>query len=132
MNPKSAKKKNLRHLAAWTLAWTLTTALATFGSLFLWEGNQVMTAVAIALNLGIGIGMVLANRRLVEGSDELEKKIQLEAMALTLGLTLIIGIAYSIMDSTNLIPWDAEISFLVIFMGLCYMTAIAVNTKRYR
>lgn len=132
MNVKSTKKKNLSRLAFWTISWTLTTALATFGSHFLWEGNKVMTALAIALNLGIGVGMVLANRRVLEGSDELEKKIQLEAMALTLGFTLIVGIAYSIMDSTNLIPWDAEISFLVIFMGLFYMAAIAINTKRYR
>lgn len=132
INPKTVKKKNLSRLAVWTMAWTLSTALATFGSLFLWEGNKVLTALSIVLNLAIGIGMVLANRRLLEGSDELEKKIQMEAMALTLGFTLIVGIAYSIMDSTNLIPWDAEISFLVIFMGLFYITAIAFNTRRYR
>ncbi|WP_424507903.1 hypothetical protein [Robiginitalea sp.] len=132
MNTKTAKRKNLTRLAIWTMAWTVSTALATFGSLFLWEGNKVLTALSIVLNLGIGIGMVMANRRLLEGSDELEKKIQMEAMALTLGFTLIVGIAYSIMDSTNLIPWDAEISFLVIFMALFYITAIAFNTRRYR
>jgi cyanate permease len=131
MNTKAAKKKNLSRLASWTVAWTLSTALATFGSLFLWEGNTVLTALSIVLNLGVGIGMVLANRQFIEDSDELEKKVQLEAMALTLGLTLIVGIAYSIMDSTNLIPWDAEISFLVMFMGLFYLIALVFNRKRY-
>ncbi|MDM9630145.1 hypothetical protein [Robiginitalea aurantiaca] len=131
MNTKSAKKKNISRLAVWTLAWTLSTALATFGSLFLWEGNSLLTALSIVLNLGIGIGMVLANRQFLEDCDELEKKVQLEAMALTLGFTLIVGIAYSIMDSTNLIPWDAEISFLVVFMGLFYMVALVFNRKRY-
>lgn len=132
MNPKTVRKKNLSRLAVWTVTWTLSTALATFGSLFLWEGHQVLTALSIALNIGIGIGMVMANRRLLEGSDELEKKIQMEAMALTLGLTLIVGIAYNIMDTTNIIPWDSEISFLVVFMALFYITAIAFNTRRYR
>jgi len=131
MNTKTAKKKNLSRLAIWTLAWTVSTAVATFGSHFLWEGNTALTALSILVNLGIGVGMILANRRILEGSDELEKKVQLEAMALTLGLTLIVGIAYSIMDSTNLIPWDAEISFLVIFMSLCYMIALVLNKKRY-
>ena len=131
MNTKSAKKKNISRLAVWTLAWTLSTALATFGSLFLWEGNSLLTALSIVLNLGIGIGMVLANRQFLEDCDELEKKVQLEAMALTLGFTLIVGIAYSIKDSTNLIPWDAEISFLVVFMGLFYMVALVFNRKRY-
>jgi len=131
MNTTSAKRKNLSRLAIWTMAWTISTALATFGSLFLWEGNTVFTALSILLNVGIGVGMVLANRQYLEDSDELEKKIQLESMALTLGLTLIVGIAYSIMDSTNLIPWDAEISFLVVFMGLFYMITLVFNRKRY-
>lgn len=131
MNTKTSKKKTLSRLAIWTLAWTLSTAVATFGSLFLWEGNTLLTALSVVLNLGIGVGMVLANRQFLEDSDELEKKVQLEAMALTLGLTLIVGIAYSIMDSTDLIPWDAEISFLVVFMGLFYMIALLVNRKRY-
>ena len=131
MNTKTSKKKTLSRLALWTLAWTLSTAVATFGSLFLWEGNTLLTALSVVLNLGIGVGMVLANRQFLEDSDELEKKVQLEAMALTLGLTLIVGIAYSIMDSTDLIPWDAEISFLVVFMGLFYMIALLVNRKRY-
>ena len=131
MNTKTAKRKNLSRLAIWTMAWTISTALATFGSLFLWEGNKVLTALSVLLNVGIGVGMVLANRQFLEDSDELEKKVQLEAMALTLGLTLIVGIAYSIMDSTNLIPWDAEISFLVVFMGLFYMIALLFNRKRY-
>lgn len=132
MNQKVLKKKNLGRLAGWTLAWTVSTALAAFGTKFLWDGNQTLSALAILLNLAIGIGMVLANRRLLEGSDELEKKIQLESMALTLGLTLVVGIAYSLLDTANVIPWDAEISFLVIFMGLCYLTATVVNQKRYR
>ena len=131
MDTKPARKKNLRRLALWTVGWTLTTALATFGGEFLWENNTALTALAIFLNLAIGIGMVIANRKVLEGSDELEKKIQLEAMALTLGLTLIFGIAYTMMDSTNLIPWDAEISFLVIFMSLCYMVSLLLNRKRY-
>ena len=87
--------------------------------------------MAILLNVGIGIGMILANRRLIDGLDELERKIHLESLALTLGLTMIVGIGYSLLDITNVIPWDAEISFLVIFMGLCYITTLVINQKRY-
>lgn len=131
MKTKTTRKQNQGRLAIWTLAWTASTAVAAFGPKFLWAGSTVLTVMAILLNVGIGIGMILANRRLIEGLDELERKIHLEALALTIGLTLIVGIAYSLLDSTNIIPWDAEISFLVIFMGLCYFTALILNQKRY-
>ncbi len=132
MDTKTTRKQNTSRLAFWTLAWTLSTALAAFGPKFLWEGSRILTLLAILLNVGLGLGMILANRRLIEGLDELERKIHLESLALTLGLTLIVGIGYTLLDSTNLIPWDAEISFLVIFMGLCYLAAVAFNQRRYR
>jgi len=131
MDTKTTRKQNTRRLAIWTLAWTASTALAAFGPKFLWDNSTGLTAMTILLNVGIGIGMILANRRLIEGLDELERKIHLESLALTLGLTLIVGIGYSLLDSTNIIPWDAEISFLVIFMGLCYLSAVIINQKRY-
>ena len=120
MDKKTTRKKILGRLAFWTFAWTLSVALASFG----WK--------YLGLNLLIGILMILANRSLLENLDELEKKIQLESMGLTLGLTLVVGLAYSLLDITNVIPWDAEISFLVVFMGLCYLSTILLNTRRYR
>jgi hypothetical protein len=132
MNKKNQRKRIMGNLAGWTLAWTLSIALATFGHKLLWDGNKALTIAAIVISLLIGVGMIMANRRFIEHSDELEKKIQLESMGLTLGLTLVVGLAYSLLDITNVIPWDAEISFLVIFMGICYMASILVNNNRYR
>ncbi len=131
MNTQHTRKQRHGRLAFWTFAWTLSTALAAFGPQFLWGGSQGLTLLAIGLNVGIGLGMILANRHLLEGLDELQRKIHLEALAITLGLTLIVGIGYSLLDITNTIPWDAEISFLVIFMGLCYLTAALINARRY-
>jgi hypothetical protein len=132
MKTKAMRTKQTRNLAFWTLSWTLSTALVVFGDEFIWNGANGFTISALLLNLFLGIGMVLAHRRLLKYSDELEQKIHLESMGLTLGLTLIVGLAYSMMDITNLIPWDAEISFLVMFMGICYIITILFNTKRYR
>ena len=131
MNSKTTRKYNQTRLAIWTFAWTASTALAAFGPKYLWDDATGPSAMAILLNVGIGIGMILANRRLIDGLDELERKIHLESLALTLGLTMIVGIGYSLLDITNVIPWDAEISFLVIFMGLCYITTLVINQKRY-
>lgn len=129
---KELKKKRLKQLAFWTMLWTLTMAVASFGPKFLWDGNTLLTILAILVNLAIGVGMILMNRKLIMEGDELEKKIQLESMGLTLGLAVVVGLSYSLLDSTNLISMDAEIGFLVIFIGLTYMTSIAVNNKKYQ
>ena len=128
---KELKRKRLRQLAFWTFLWTLTMAIASFGPKFLWEYNKTLTILAISINLLIGIGMILVNRALINDGDELEKKIQLESMGLTLGLAVVVGLSYSLLDTTNLIPFDAEISFLVIFIGLTYLTSTIINKKKY-
>ncbi len=71
---KELRKKRLKQLAIWTISWTLTMALVSFGPKFIWENNTIVTVLAIMINLATGIGMILANRRFVNDSDELEKK----------------------------------------------------------
>ena len=128
MNSKLITSRN--RLAKWSMAWVTTTALVTFGSQFLWE-SQIITGLAIILSLAVGVGMVMANRKFVNDGDELQRKIQLESMALTLGLAVVGGIAYSQLDTTNLIKQDAEISFLVLFMGITYILCVFFNARKY-
>jgi len=75
--------------------------------------------------------MVRANINHLLSLDEMQQRIQLEAMGLTLGLTVIFGLAYSLLDITNVISVDAEISSLVIFMSLCYLVNLLVAQRRY-
>ena len=75
--------------------------------------------------------MILANRKLFNHYDELERKIHLESLALTLGLTVIVGLSYSLLDQVNLIPFDAEIGILIGFVGLTHMITLLINRKRY-
>lgn len=125
-------KKNTKHLALWSIAWTLSVALATFGSKFIWHGDTLATILAILLNLGIGIGMIRANKRHLKGLDELQQKIQLEAMALALGVGLVGGLSYSLLDITNLIASDAEISHLIMLMALTYIAGIVAGQVKYK
>ena len=124
--------KNTIRLAYWTGAWLLTMAAANFGPKFFWDSNDLLTVVAIVINLAFGFGMILANKRQLKGLDELQQKVQLEAMGITLGVGLVVGIAYSNLDVTNVISSDAEISHLVILMGLTYLAGIVIGLRRYR
>ena len=104
---KKERKKHLKTLSLWTWSWVATMALATFGPKFIWEEQIALTAFAIITNLVNGVLMILANRKLFNHYDELERKIHLESSALTLGLTVIVGLSYSLLDQTNLISFDA-------------------------
>ncbi|MDH3903647.1 MAG: hypothetical protein OEU84_03490 [Xanthomonadales bacterium] len=124
--------KNTRIIFYWTSAWVLTTALVTFGTEFIWQSDKLLTSLAILLNVVIGFGMILAVKRYLKGLDEMQQKIQLDAMALSLGVGLVVGLGYSSMDQTNLIPFDAEISHLIILMSLTYIVGIFAGLRKYR
>ena len=128
---KEERQKRLKNLGLWTWTWVATLALATFGPKFIWEENQFYTTLAILVNLVNGVLMILANRKLFNHYDELERKLHLESLALTLGLTVIVGLTFSLLDQTNVNPFDDEIGILVVFNGLTYMTTLLINRKRY-
>jgi len=107
-------------------------ALATFGPEFIWANQTSLTVIGILLNFGIGVKMILANRNFINSLDELQKKIQLESLGLTLGLTVIFGLSFSLLDQKDIIPMDAEISVLVIFIGLVYWLALLINNRKYK
>jgi len=125
-------KKNTIRLGYWTGAWLVTMAVAVFGPLLAWQSNELLTILAIAINLGIGFGMIMANKHHLRGLDEMHQKIQLEAMALSLGVGLVVGLSYSTMDVTNLIAFDADISHLVILVGLTYGVGVFAGLRKYQ
>lgn len=129
----TARKSTIvRHMAYWSGSYVITMALATFGPEFLWDYNQPLTIGGILLNLIAGIGMIVSNIRYLDVLDEMMKKIQLEAMGLSLGVAIVAGLSYSLLDITNIIPFDAEISFLVMLIGVVYLASLAINLRRYR
>ena len=124
-------KKNTKNLAIYTALWTISMAVATFGPIFIWGENKTLTFLGVLLNAVFGVFMILANIKHLKSLDELQKKIQLEGMGLALGVGIVGGLSYSLLDTTNLIAQDAEISFLVILIALTYLASILIGHKRY-
>ena len=125
-------RKNTRQLGYWTAAWVISLAIATFGAIFIWNGNETITVMAILINLLIGIRMIFANKKHLNGLDELQRKIHLEAMGISLGVAVVFGISYSSLDTANIISYHAEISHLVILIGLTYLAGVIIGVMRYK
>lgn len=125
-------KKNTRKLGLSSFLWTGSMALATFGPEFIWDENLVLTLTAIIVNAILGVGMILMNIKHINALDDLQKKIQLDAMGVALGVGVVGGLSYSLLDITNVISADAEIGVLVILISLTYLVGLFIGQKRYK
>lgn len=125
-------KRNSKVLAYWTAAWLLTLAVVAFGPKFIWDFNPTISVLVIVVNALVGAGMILANKRHINGLDEMQRKLSLEAMAIALGVAVVGGLSYSMLDITNVIPFDAEISHLVMLIGITYLAGIVIGNLRYK
>jgi xanthosine utilization system XapX-like protein len=71
-------------------------------------------------------------RQYLLGLDELQRKIELDAMALTLGVGMVVGVSYELLEDIKLITFEPEISHLIILMGLTFGIGIIVGNRRYQ
>ncbi|MDB4805271.1 hypothetical protein OAH16_01575 [bacterium] len=125
-------KKNTIRLFFWSVAWVLATAGASFGPKSLWEFNTLPTILGVLVHIGIGFGMIRMFKQYLLGLDELQKKIQLDAMALSLGIGLVIGSSYELLEDIKLIPFEPEIPHLLILMSLTYVVGTVLGHRKYQ
>jgi len=119
-------------LLCWSGAWLAATALMRFGPKFLWNQASILTLLAVGLDVAVGVGMILANKKYIAELDELQRKVYLNALAITVGVAVIVGIPFSVMDTYHVIPFKADIAHLVILMGLTFGVSVAYGSWRYR
>tara|TARA_B100001179_G_C18219552_1_gene245148 strand:- start:42 stop:428 length:387 start_codon:yes stop_codon:yes gene_type:complete len=125
------QKKYTKILIAWVFAWVVSTAFLSYGVNFLWD-NLLITKIGLLINLAIGVGMIIANKNLFKHYDELQKKIQFDAMALTLGLAVVVGLVYEISFDFGVIDSEPEFEYLVFFICFSYIASIIINSLRYK
>lgn len=129
---QSRVRGSIRTLFLWTVAWLLTTALLAFGPEMVWDETRGVTFLALGLNIAVGIGMILANKGHLQALDELHRKVMLDAMGITLGVTLIAGVPYSLLDVHEVLAFDSEIAALYVLMSLTFMASLALGLRRYQ
>ena len=125
------QKKHTKILMAWTLAWVASLAFLTGAENALWD-NIIFTQIGLIINFFIGLGMIIANKNLFKHYDELQKKIQFEAMALTLGLAVVVGLTYEISFDFGVINSEPEFEYLVLFISFTYIASNIINSRRYK
>ena len=125
------QNKNKKILYAWCISWVASFTLLLIGTDYLWD-SLIITKIGLLINLSIGICMLIANKNLFKTYDELQKKIQYEAIAITLGLTVLVGITYDVSFEFGVTKSELEFEYLMFFMCFTYMASIIINSLRYR
>ena len=86
----------------------------------------------LLINMLIGFVMIWANIKYLKTLDELERKLNFDAMGVALGVGVVVGLSYSLLDTSNIISFDAEISHLVVIISLTYMATLIIGKLRYK
>ena len=127
---KEQKKQN-KVLLGWTLAWVVSLAFLTGAENTLWN-DLIFTKIGLLINLAIGIGMIVAHKNLFKTYDELQKKIQFEAMAITLGLAVVVGLTYEVSFDFGVIDKEPEFEYLMLFICFSYVASNIISAIRYK
>ena len=121
-----------RNLAIWTGAWLVTLAIATFGSILVWDSSLTLKLASILINFAIGIGTIKANIRHIQSLDEMMQRVHLEAMGMAMGIAIVAGISLSVLSTSEVLPFKVDISIIVALLGLVYGIGTAVGMRRYK
>ena len=119
----SGLKSTAKELFIFTGIWVASVALLTFGPKVWWEYHVLTTLLVIALNLLTGAMMLFAFFRHLKSMDELQRQTHLEAMALTLGITMLFTVVYGSLPTAQLLA-DTHPTNILFVMGITYMLAV--------
>jgi len=104
----------------------------SFGPQFLWDKTSAFTLLAVGLNVCVGVGLIIAHRKYLASLDELQRKVYLDALGITVGVVLIVAVPYAVLDRFNIVHLKAEVSDLLILMTVTFLASLLTGTWRYR
>jgi len=126
---REANRRTLQ-LAIWMVVWLLTLAVAQFGP-ELWH-SPAISWIAVIVNLAAGVGLIVAVTRYLRAIDDLERKMLLDALAVTLGVGAVGGFSWVVADAAGLIAVELSFGVLSIVLAVVFTVAIVVGRIRYR
>lgn len=125
-----ADRRNQRMIVAWSLGWVLASLGADYGIENEVIASGAPTIAAIAAVTILGAGVILTYRRFLREADELMRKIQLDALALTVGVGIVAAFTYSLMEGAEIVE-AAELMTLVMIMVVTYISGVIIGRRLY-
>ena len=126
-------KANGRRVMLWSIAWAGSMLIAS--ALVAFEGfgglnGRIWAISAAVISTLLGLATVGAYRRLLRETDELRQKIELEALAVALGVGVVGGMGYSLL-CPPLGLGEPRIAFVIAAMLIAHAVGVIVGRRHY-
>lgn len=123
-------RRNLNRANVWLALWLVAFA----GSTFLIKGVGATGSgpagwIVAAMPIAVGLGAMLAYGRYLRQADELQRRIQLQALALGFGVAFFFGFGYRLLEKVG--APIADISDVSIVMTFFYFVGLWIGRRRY-
>lgn len=123
-------RRNQQRVLIWLFVWTVSWVIA---NIMIKEGvvtaNLGSLAIAVSPTL-LGVVMMLAYWKFIREADELQRKIQLEGLAIGFGVGLVGGFTMHLLVLAGFLG-SIDLSGLAAFMMIVYAIAVVVGERRY-
>ena len=116
-------KKSTFQLFLATGAWVGSTALMSFGPSAIWGFDVAVRFLAIAVNLIVGSFMLYSFFKHLKNMDELQRQTHLEAMALTLEITMVLTVIYGALPHAKVLASTQPANVLFV-IGISYILSV--------
>tara|TARA_B100000900_G_scaffold72709_1_gene57891 strand:+ start:206 stop:526 length:321 start_codon:yes stop_codon:yes gene_type:complete len=95
----------------------------SFGPSAFWDFDTAITFLAIVANLIVGVLMLYSFFRHLKNMDELQRQTHLEAMALTLGITMVLTVIYGALPQAKVVA-SAQPANVLFVIGMSYILSV--------
>lgn len=127
--------KNANRLNLWVFAWVVTLIIAVLVADWEprseWQASILLIILAIVTHAGVSIGVILKFKRFLQEADEMERKIQLDSLAFSLGAVFVGWSVYSLLVLAKLVA-DKYSVYIIVLMSITYAVGLIVGRIRYR
>ncbi|GAC28889.1 hypothetical protein GPAL_2028 [Glaciecola pallidula DSM 14239 = ACAM 615] len=129
----SEKTKGMKSsiFVASTFIWIGMMIFIDKGILYGWFASDMQINLLIAFDTILGIVVIFMFMSLLKSMDELQRKIQFDALAFSMGTTFVASITYSLLTTAQIVR-DSETSDLILIMTFCYMASVIYGQVKYR
>lgn len=122
--------KSQRQFILWTAAWVVPFVGVSLAMRNDWITNDALAVVAIVGVTILGLGTLLAFRQFLNNTDELMRKIQLDALALAVGAGVVSSFSLSLLERAKIVA-DAEPTTVVLVMSVAYVVGVVAGLRRF-
>lgn len=122
-------RRNQWLVTVWSFVWALSFVAVTLGIKRKWLPFGMTLAGVIVTSL-LGIAIVLAYRRFLQETDELRRKIEVEALSLAFGVGVIGGLTYWLLAVMGAVP-ATDFVYVFLVMILTHPVGVLIGRRRY-